>query len=108
MIILNGASYEQWLKNVSVPPSKLVNTTAGLSDRLIPLAKSTMHSHELEREHEHSGTAFSTWLDMSLAVEQVGAITVALSAPWPGAISGRFLSIMKTNIEALKIVYRDS
>jgi len=24
LIILNGASYEQWLKNVSVPPSKLV------------------------------------------------------------------------------------
>lgn len=42
-----------------------------------------MHSHGLEGEHEHSGTAFSTWLDMSLAVEQVGAITVALSARWP-------------------------
>ena len=83
LIILNGASYEQWLKNVSLPPSKLVNTTAGLSDWLIPLAKSTTHSHGLEGEHEHSGTAFTTWLDMSLAAEQVRAITDALSARWP-------------------------
>ncbi len=83
LIILNGASYEQWLKNVSLPPSRLVNTTAGLSDRLIPLAKSTTHSHGLEGEHEHSGTAFTTWLDMQLAIEQVRAITVVLSARWP-------------------------
>ncbi len=83
LIILNGASYEQWLKNVSLPPSKLVNTIAGLSDRLIPLADNTTHSHGFEGEHEHSGTAFTTWLDMSLAVEQVRAIADTFSARWP-------------------------
>ena len=83
LIILNGASYEQWLKNVTLPHSKLVNTTAGLNDRLIPLAGNMTHSHGLEGEHKHSGTAFTTWLDMSLAIEQVRAITVVLSARWP-------------------------
>jgi len=83
LIILNGASYESWLRNVTLPPSKLVNTAEGFSDRLIPLADKTTHSHGLGGEHEDSGTAFTTWLDMKLAVEQAQAIADAFSARWP-------------------------
>ena len=67
LILLNGASYESWLKNVSLPQSKLVDTSAGLRDRLIALEEAATHSHGLEGEHEHSGTAFTTWLDLTLA-----------------------------------------
>ena len=83
LIVLNGASYEAWLENVSLPPSRMVVTTDGLRDRLIPLEKDTTHSHGLEGEHEHSGTAFTTWLDPSLAAAQAGAIEDALAASWP-------------------------
>ncbi len=83
LIVLNGASYETWLENVSLPPSRMVVTADGLRDRLIPLAKETTHSHGLEGDHEHSGTAFTTWLDPTLAAAQAGAVKEALAARWP-------------------------
>ncbi len=83
LIVLNGASYEGWLKNVSLPPSRMVVTTDGLADRLIPLAVEVTHSHGLEGEHEHSSTAFTTWLDPTLAAAQAAAIQEALAARWP-------------------------
>jgi len=82
LIVLNGASYETWLKNVSLPQTKLVDTSAGLTDQFIPLEEHTTHSHGLEGEHEHSGTAFTLWLDMTLAQAQVQAISTALAARW--------------------------
>jgi zinc transport system substrate-binding protein len=89
LIVLNGASCETWLKNVSLPPSRMVVTTDGLGDRLIPLEEETTHSHGLEGEHEHSGTAFTTWLDPTLAAAQAGAVKDALAARWPRH-SGQF------------------
>jgi zinc transport system substrate-binding protein len=83
LIVLNGASYEGWLEGVSLPPSRLVVTTDGLEARLIPLEQETTHSHGLEGEHEHTGTAFTTWLDPTIAVAQAGAIREALAARWP-------------------------
>ncbi len=97
LIVLNGASYESWLKNVTLPPSKLLNTAAGFKNRLIPLADKTTHSHGLEGEHEHSGTAFITWLDINLAVEQAQTIATALTARWP-----EHSSQVKTVFTALK------
>jgi zinc transport system substrate-binding protein len=83
VIVLNGASYEAWLKNVSLPPARLLITSEGLRDRLIPLAEATTHSHGLEGDHEHSGTAFTTWLDPTLASAQAEAIKDAFAARWP-------------------------
>lgn len=83
LILLNGASYEQWLKSVTLPPSRLVDTTARLQAQLLPMAKSVTHSHGPEGDHEHAGTAFTTWLDLSLAAEQVRSIESALASRWP-------------------------
>jgi len=83
LIVLNGASYESWLANVSLSPTKLVDTSGGFADRLIALENVTTHSHGPEGEHEHSGTAFTTWLDLSLAVEQAQGIRDALVTRWP-------------------------
>jgi zinc transport system substrate-binding protein len=83
LIFLNGASYEQWLNNVTLPESRMVETSAGFTDQLIPLDETVTHSHGLEGEHEHAGTAFTTWLDMSLAVEQAKAIQEALTSLLP-------------------------
>jgi zinc transport system substrate-binding protein len=83
LILLNGASYEKWLKKVSLPQSKLVDTAAGFEDRLIQLEDAVTHSHGLEGEHEHSGTAFTTWMDLSLAVDQARAVKDTLVARHP-------------------------
>ena len=83
LIILNGASYEPWLENVSLSQAKLVDTSAGFRDRLIPLKDVTTHSHGAEGEHEHTGTAFTTWLDLKLAISQAGKAKDALVAHWP-------------------------
>lgn len=83
LIVLNGASYETWLRKVSLSPSKVIDSAAGLSDRLIPANEGISHSHGDEGEHEHAGTAFTLWLDMSLAVEQTRVVVAALTARWP-------------------------
>ncbi len=83
LILLNGASYESWLGNVSLPSSKLIDTSDSFRERLIVLEDAGTHSHGPEGEHEHSGTAFTTWLDLTLAVEQARAIQGAFAARWP-------------------------
>lgn len=82
LVILNGASYESWLKTVSLPASRLVDTSVGFKERFIVQEEVVTHSHGLEGEHEHSATAFTTWLDLALAVEQARAIKDAFSTHW--------------------------
>jgi zinc transport system substrate-binding protein len=83
LVILNGASYESWLKNVSLPSSRLVVTSDSFKEQFIAQEEATTHSHGLDGKHEHSATAFTTWLDLTLAVKQAQAIRDALSARWP-------------------------
>jgi len=73
LIVVNGAGYEGWLKGVSLPASRLVDSTAEARDRLIAIDSTVTHSHGTEGEHEHTGTAFTTWLDPSLLIEQARA-----------------------------------
>lgn len=83
LILLNGASYESWLSTVTLPTSKLVTTSAGFTDQLISREASGTHIHGPSGEHAHSGTAFTTWLDLSLAVKQAQATRDALVLRWP-------------------------
>jgi zinc transport system substrate-binding protein len=83
LLILNGASYEQWLSTVSLPRSRQLDTSKIFAERLIALEGSMTHSHGTEGEHEHTGTAFTTWLDLSLALEQARAILSGLAKKWP-------------------------
>jgi zinc transport system substrate-binding protein len=83
LIVINGASYETWLSNVSLPESRLVNTSEGFHEQLIPQEQALTHRHGPEGEHEHSATASTTWLDLVLAVEQARAIQWAFAKRWP-------------------------
>lgn len=83
LVVLNGASYESWLKNVSMRTARLVDTSEGFKEQLIARREATTHSHGLDGKHEHSPTAFTTWLDLTLAVEQARAIKDAFSTRWP-------------------------
>lgn len=78
LIILNGAGYAGWVANASLPRSRLVDSAAGVADRLIPIESSVTHSHGPTGDHSHSGTAFTTWLDLEIAIEQARAVLDAL------------------------------
>ena len=78
LILLNGAGYAAWVANASLPRSRLVDTTAGIADRLIPIESSVTHSHGPTGDHSHGGTAFTTWLDLEIAIEQAQAVLDAL------------------------------
>jgi zinc transport system substrate-binding protein len=78
LILLNGAGYARWVDNVSLPQSRLVNTSASFSDNYIDIAATTTHSHGPGGDHSHSGTAFTTWLDINQAIQQAEVIKNAL------------------------------
>lgn len=84
LIILNGATYDRWTDKATLPQFRLVNTSAGFKDDYIETADGVTHSHGLDGEHSHSGTAFTTWLDLSQAAAQARAIMEALARKAPG------------------------
>ena len=83
LIFLNGASYEKWLQTVSLSSSKLVDTSSAFSDRYLTVEDTITHSHGPSGEHSHKGTAFTTWINFKLAIEQATAIRDALSDRLP-------------------------
>lgn len=83
LILLNGASFENWVMNVSLPENKVVNTSASFSDELLSSGATFTHSHGDEGEHEHEGTAFTTWLNLELANKQAEEVKNALVALQP-------------------------
>ncbi|MDX1333793.1 MAG: metal ABC transporter substrate-binding protein [Robiginitalea sp.] len=83
LILVNGASYEGWLMNVSLPDSLLSDTSAAFADRLLPSGETFTHSHGEEGEHAHEGTASTTWMDLSLAGQQAKAVRDALTRARP-------------------------
>jgi len=83
LVVVNGAGYEGWLEDVSLPTSRLVDSTAQARDRLIAIVSTETHSHGLEGEHEHTGTAFTTWLDPTVLIAQARAVGEAFEREWP-------------------------
>ena len=83
VVFLNGAGAEPWLDLISLDRRRLIDTSSGITDQLIPLQDSVLHQHGPEGEHSHRGTAFTTWLDPQLAVAQAEAVTDALVALAP-------------------------
>ncbi len=83
LVLLNGAGYAKWLDVVTLPGSRLVDTSASFRDRYLTVEGTVTHSHGPQGEHSHEGTAFTTWLDPQLAIEHTLAIESALSERWP-------------------------
>ena len=78
LVLLNGAGYAGWIQRVSLSQSRLIDTSAALQDRLIPVADEVTHRHGPSGDHSHQGTAFTTWLDVELAIGQAHAVFDAL------------------------------
>lgn len=85
LILLNGASYARWVQRVSLPASRMVDTSAAFSGRLIPMAGQSTHSHGTTGEHRHGDVAFTTWLDPLQAIEQAASVRDALIRLRPDA-----------------------
>jgi zinc transport system substrate-binding protein len=83
LILLNGAGYAKWVDRAALPSSRIVNTSQGFADKLLPLRDTVTHSHGPEGEHEHGGYAFTTWLDPELAIQQAQAVEAAISVLRP-------------------------
>lgn len=83
LILLNGAGYESWIDQVSLPQRKLVDTSAPFKSQHIQLAAAVTHGHGPRGEHTHAATAFTTWLDFKLAERQAQAIAGALARLFP-------------------------
>ncbi len=78
LVLRNGAGYAKWIPQASLPFARTVDTSASFADRLIVETAGVTHAHGPEGEHAHGGTAFTTWLDYSLAAEQARAVEAAL------------------------------
>lgn len=83
LIFLNGAGYAKWLNNVSLPSSRMINTSYSVKENYIETTEKTSHSHGPGGTHEHAGFSFTTWLDFEIATVQAGTIKEQLVKKLP-------------------------
>jgi zinc transport system substrate-binding protein len=103
LILLNGANYAKWVRKVSLPRSKIVDTSVLFKDRYITTEEVVTHSHGSEGEHAHESLAFTTWIDFNLAAKQAKAIANALNRKKPD-LSDAFekgYQLLEKNLQAL-------
>jgi len=79
IILLNGASYEKWQTAVSLPKRKIVDTSKAFRQNFIIMEEAVDHAHGPSGAHSHSGTAFTTWIDLNQAAFQAKAIKDAMT-----------------------------
>lgn len=103
VIIVNGAGLERWVTAVSLPRSRLTDTTREAGDRLIELTDAVVHSHGPGGDHEHRGTSGYTWLDPAMAAEQAETVARAMTRAFPehtAAFAGN-LAVLLTELAEL-------
>jgi len=83
LIIINGAEFEKWVKKVSLPESRLVDTARPFKEKFIRFEDATTHSHGKAGEHSHEGIDGHTWLDPLQAKIQANEILKALLKVFP-------------------------
>jgi zinc transport system substrate-binding protein len=103
LILINGAGFASWIDTATLPGSRVIDTSAAIADRLLPLEGAVTHSHGGMGEHSHSGYATRLWLDPTLAIAQATAIANAFGDARPGdrAAFDANLVALKTDLEAL-------
>lgn len=96
LILLNGASYAKWVPKVTLPESKMVDTSSAFQDKYIVVDDAVTHTHGPDGAHAHE-TDFTTWLDPELAIMHAEAIAEAVAERLPGHHDE-----FQANLEALK------
>jgi zinc transport system substrate-binding protein len=83
LVVLNGAGYEQWAKGASLPPSRVVEASAGFEPEWLTYPEATAHSHGGSGMHTHTGLDGHTWLDPLLAREEARAVLAGMCRAFP-------------------------
>ncbi len=110
LILLNGASYAQWIPMATLPQSRMVNTSAGFADQYLKTENAIAHQHGPEGPHDHGDVQFTTWMDFTLARQQAEAIAQALAQALPdeAARINERLYALKTDLQTLDDAYKNA
>jgi zinc transport system substrate-binding protein len=103
LIVMNGATYSKWADKVSLPESKVLDTSAAFKPQFIEVKEVVTHSHGKAGEHSHTGTAFTTWIDFQQAIKQADAIREALQRLRPEQIELFALNFDQLKTDLLKL-----
>ncbi len=106
LILLNGAGYAKWTAKVSLPQSKIVDTSRQFKDRYITTEEVMTHSHGAAGQHAHESLAFTIWLDFKLAARQAEAIAAAMGRKRP-ELQKTFQNNYKALAKELKALDQD-
>ncbi|MEC5129109.1 zinc ABC transporter substrate-binding protein [Verrucomicrobiales bacterium BCK34] len=79
LLVTNGATYEKWIATVSMPQSRIVDTSKSFKGEYIASKYTLVHTHGGGEAHSHAGTEFSTWLDFQQAIWQAEEVRDALT-----------------------------
>jgi zinc transport system substrate-binding protein len=103
LIVVNGASFESWIGKVTLPESRLVDTSAPYAEDFIMLEDAVTHSHGPSGAHAHEGIDGHTWLDPLIARGQADQILRALvkAAPVHKDAFNRNFDTLASDIDAL-------
>jgi zinc transport system substrate-binding protein len=109
LILLNGAGYAKWINKVSLPRSKMINTSKKFRDQYIRSKVAVTHSHGPQGEHAHEDVSFTTWLDFRLAALQAEAIadTLIRKKPESRQFFEKNLGLLKRDLLALDFALRE-
>ncbi len=104
LIVFNGAGLERWTARVSLPLSRVLDSSAALAGSLLEYEDTEVHSHGVGAQHAHTGVDAHVWLDPRNALEQARAIHAALARILPGAVRGELndnLASLESDLLAL-------
>jgi zinc transport system substrate-binding protein len=91
LVIINGADFEKWVARVSLPPSKVVDSTRQLAKLHAERNRLITHSHGPNGQHDHEGIDGRMWINPNDARGQAADIYNALAKLLPDH-AGTFLT----------------
>ncbi|MAE66496.1 MAG: adhesion lipoprotein [Phycisphaeraceae bacterium] len=103
LIVVNGAGFEKWVKRVSLPDARVIDTARPFRDRFLRYEGTTTHSHGPAGEHAHEGVDGHTWVDPVNARIQADEIRKALARfrPEQAATFGAGFEKLAADLDAL-------
>lgn len=108
LILVNGASYEQWLSSASLIPSRIIDTSGSFRDSYLSYGTIT-HNHGPGGAHTHAGVDAHTWLDPINAQAQAASILAAFTAHAPSdtAVFSAAFASLERDLAALDTRFRE-
>lgn len=78
LVLLTGCGWEPWTSVVSLPQSRVIDVSSGLSEHLIFLDEAVTHRHGPDGEVESGRVAWGAWLSPRLLNLQSDSVASAL------------------------------